>query len=182
MVLQRSTGGPAIGLPGITIREIETGESAVYERDVANEPSATVDKRLQSPTSTCWIADEGGRFVHASWVETRAAWVGEADRFFVVPDGDAYIYESFTRPEMRGRGVYPAVLTAASVELAHRGIKRLWIAAETTNQPSLRAIEKAGFSRRFEVKVQRRWGRSQVRVPPGAEPRLSERPPGPLAK
>jgi RimJ/RimL family protein N-acetyltransferase len=99
-----------------------------------------------------------------------------------VPDGDAYIYESFTRQEMRGRGVYPAVLTSISVELAERGIARLWIAAETTNHSSLRAIEKAGFTRRFEIEVRRRWGRTAVSVPPGAEPRFSERRAGPLAK
>jgi GNAT superfamily N-acetyltransferase len=182
VVLQRSTGGQATLLPGIAIREIEPGESEDYERDVANEPAATVDQRLGSPTSTCWIAVEGGRLVHASWIETRAAWVGEADRFFVVPDGDAYIYESFTRPEVRGRGVYPAVLASISVELAGRGIAGLWIAAEETNHSSLRAIEKAGFTRRFEIEVRRRWGRTAVSVPAGTEPRFSERPPGRLAK
>jgi GNAT superfamily N-acetyltransferase len=182
VVLQRSTGGQAIHLTGIAIREVDPAESDVYERDVANEPAATVVRRLASPTSSCWVADEGGRFVHASWIETRAAWVGEADRFFVVPEGGAYIYESFTRPEMRGRGVYPAVLTAISAELAQRGIATLWIAAEATNHSSLRAIAKAGFSPSFQIEVRRRWGRTQVVVPRGAEPRFSERLPGPLAK
>jgi GNAT superfamily N-acetyltransferase len=110
--------------------------------------------------------------VHASWVETAAAWVGEADRTFVVPPGDAYIYESFTRPEMRGRGVYPAVLAAISSELGTRGLGQLWIAAEATNRSSLKAIEKAGFVRSFEVTIHRRWARTSVTVPPGVTPQF----------
>jgi GNAT superfamily N-acetyltransferase len=127
------------------------------------------------PDASCWIADEGGRLVHASWVATQAAWVGEAARCFIVPPGDAYIYESFTRPEMRGRGVYPAVLTTISQTLGERGTGVLWIAAETTNHASLRAIHKAGFVHSFEVSVRRRGGRVDVVVPPGVPPQLVER-------
>jgi ribosomal protein S18 acetylase RimI-like enzyme len=100
--------------------------------------------------------------------------MGEAERLFLVPSGDAYIYESFTRPEMRGRGVYPAVLATLSERLGARGIARLWIAAETTNAPSLRAIEKAGFSEAFRIEVVRRLGRVEVRMPSGVAPQLRE--------
>jgi GNAT superfamily N-acetyltransferase len=116
----------------------------------------------------------GSRIAHASWVATQSAWVGEADRSFVVPPGDAYIYQSFTTPEMRGKGVYPAVLNTISARLGARGIAKLWIAAERTNHSSLRAIEKAGFSRTFEIEVRRRWGRTKVSVPPNIEPGLRE--------
>jgi GNAT superfamily N-acetyltransferase len=156
------------------IREAEPADASAYERDVGTDLAATVKSRLASPTSSCWLAEKDGGIVHSSWMETEAAWVGEADRFFVVPSGDAYIYQSFTRPEMRGQGVYPAVLRTISARSASRGIRRLWIAAERTNLSSLRAIEKAGFVRSFEIVVRRRLGRTVVTVPAGAEPQLRE--------
>lgn len=161
-------------MPGMRIREAEPADASAYERDVGTDLAATVKSRLASPTSSCWLAEKDGGIVHSSWMETEAAWVGEADRFFVVPSGDAYIYQSFTRPEMRGQGVYPAVLRTISARSASRGIRRLWIAAERTNLSSLRAIEKAGFVRSFEIVVRRRLGRTVVTVPAGAEPQLRE--------
>jgi GNAT superfamily N-acetyltransferase len=183
VVLQRPTGGSEGGVPGLGIRQAEPTDGVAYERDIGTEIAATVRSRLSSPTSSCWLAEKEGVIVHASWMETRIAWVGEAQRFLVVPAGDAYIYESFTRPEMRGQGVYPAVLRTISSRTATQGIRRLWIAAEATNQPSLKAIEKAGFVRSFEIEVRRRWGRTVVTTPPGAELQLREGPEGPpLAK
>jgi hypothetical protein len=76
---------------------------------------------------------------------------------------------------MRGRGVYPVVLATISERLGARGTRQLWIAAETTNHSSLRAIEKAGFVRSFEIEVRRRFGRVHVEVPAGAEPEFRER-------
>jgi GNAT superfamily N-acetyltransferase len=175
VVLQRPAGGQAAPHSGIEIREAEPGDAPAYERDIGTSPGPAVERRLGEPGSSCWIAQEGGRIVHASWVATQAAWLGEAARSFVVPPGDAYIYESFTRPEMRGRGVYPAVLITISKTLGQRGTRMLWIAAETTNVPSLRAIEKAGFTHSFEIRVRRRAGRVHVVVPPGVAPQLHER-------
>jgi GNAT superfamily N-acetyltransferase len=174
VVLQRPAGGPGADLPGLSIREARAEDAAAYERDIGTDLAATVRQRLSGSGSSCWIALSGGRIVHASWVVTESAWVGEADRFFVVPPGDAYIYESFTAPDVRGRGVYPAVLATISTRLGARGISRLWIAAETTNHSSLRAIQKAGFTRSFEIGARRRWGRTDVTFPEGAEPQLRE--------
>ncbi|MEA2508282.1 MAG: hypothetical protein QOG21_364 [Actinomycetota bacterium] len=172
VVLQRPAGGSGADIPGFSIREARDEDAAAYERDIGTDLAATVNQRLASSGSSCWIALSGGRIVHGSWVATKSAWVGEADRFFMVPPGDAYIYESFTAPEIRGQGVYPAVLAIVSARLAARGISRLWIAAETTNHSSLRAIQKAGFTRSFEIGVRRRWGRTDVTVAEGAEPQL----------
>jgi GNAT superfamily N-acetyltransferase len=173
-VLVRPAGGSPSELPALSIREARDEDAGAYERDIGTDLAATVRRRLATPGSSCWIAVRGNRIVHSSWVATRSAWMGEAGRFFVVPRGDAYIYESFTRPEMRGRGIYPAVLTTISSRLGARDIARLWIAAEATNHSSLRAIEKAGFARTFEIRVRTRAGRTEVTVPSGVEPELRE--------
>jgi GNAT superfamily N-acetyltransferase len=154
------------------IRELGPEDAPAYEKDIGTDPAPTVERRLAAPGASCWIARSADRIEHASWVETDAAWMGEAERLFVVPPGDAYIYESFTRPEVRGRGIYPAVLAAIAERLGARGLARLWIAAEATNAPSLSAIQKAGFTHAFEIGVRRRLGRVSVTMPAGVTPQL----------
>jgi ribosomal protein S18 acetylase RimI-like enzyme len=104
--------------------------------------------------------------------------VGEIERVFIVPPGDAYIYESFTRPEMRGRGIYPAVLSTISERLGAQGVRCLWIAVEATNLSSLRAIQKAGFAFAFEIGLRRRLGRTEVSIPDGVAPGFRRRSEG----
>jgi RimJ/RimL family protein N-acetyltransferase len=178
IVLQRPAGGTAATVPDVSIREADASDARAYERDIGTDLAATVVTRLSEPTSSCWIAETGGRMVHSSWVATESAWVGEIERVFIVPPGDAYIYESFTRPEMRGRGIYPAVLLTISERLGAGSVRRLWIAVEATNPSSLRAIQKAGFISAFEIGLRHRFGRSQVRIPPGAVPGFRKRDQG----
>ncbi|MDP9222950.1 MAG: GNAT family N-acetyltransferase [Actinomycetota bacterium] len=171
-MLVRPAGGSLPVTEGIEVREATADDAAAYERDIGSDPAPAFRLRLSRPGSTCWLALMDTMIVHASWVETEAAWMGEVARYFVVPPGDAYIYESFTRPEVRGRGLYPTVLRTIAAALGSRGTRRLWIAAEETNRPSLRAIEKAGFAPAFGITMSRRWGRTRVAVSGEAEPRL----------
>ncbi|MEA2507079.1 MAG: hypothetical protein QOH48_1697 [Actinomycetota bacterium] len=172
VVLDRPAGGVAAAIPGMEIRELGPEDARGYEKDIGTDPAATLVRRLTAPGASCWIARSGDEIVHASWVETAAAWMGEAERFFVVPPGEAYIYESFTRPEVRGHGIYPAVLATIAEQLGARAVARLWIAAEATNAASLRAIQKAGFTTEFEIGVRRRLGRVAVTMPAGVTPQL----------
>jgi GNAT superfamily N-acetyltransferase len=178
VVLQRPTGGREAVPAGIEVREATGDDGAGYERNIGTDSAVTFRRRLSTPGGSCWLALAGDAIVHASWVETEAAWVGEVSRYFVVPAGDGYIYESFTRPEMRGRGVYPAVLTAIAAALRPRGLNRLWIAAEQDNRPSLRAMEKAGFVPVSEIRMRLRVGRTTVATSGHLQPRLElTRPP-----
>jgi ribosomal protein S18 acetylase RimI-like enzyme len=177
LVLQRRAGGTAAPTTELIVREARHSDAPAYERDIGTETAGRVAERLSRPGASCWIAETGGHMVHASWVETKAAWVGEIERLLVVPPGDAYIYQSFTRPEMRGRGIYPAVLTTLSERLGSRGINCLWIAVEATNPASLRAIQKSGFTHVFEIAFQHRFGRIQVSVPDGVAPSFEKKPP-----
>lgn len=160
-VLDRPTGGEPEHRPDASFRIAAPEDAAAYARDIATDSARTFRSRLSDETE-CYLVESRGRLLHASWVTTDSAWTLELDAFVSPPPGHAYIYESFTRPETRGRGIYPFALRNICADLAGRGIPRAWIAVEATNAPSARAISKAGFDVAFELPFHRRWGKVQV--------------------
>jgi ribosomal protein S18 acetylase RimI-like enzyme len=139
-----------------------TGDDADdYEIFVGTDSARTFARRLSRDTD-CWLIRGRGMILHATWTTSGAAWTGEIRRFFVAPPQAAYIYESFTRPDARGLGLYPMALSGIGDALAADGIERLFVGVEVDNTPSLRAITKAGFQPAFSVTFHRRFGRLTV--------------------
>ncbi|MFN2586501.1 MAG: GNAT family N-acetyltransferase, partial [Actinomycetota bacterium] len=97
-------------------------------------------------------------------VTSSAAWTREIRAYLVPPPGDAYVYESFTAPEARGRGVYPFALASICSWAVVRDIVRVWVAVERGNAPSFRAIAKAGFEPSYSIGYARRLGRLTLDV------------------
>lgn len=172
LVLTRPSGGTAELRPDLTFREADLSDAAAYARHIGTDSVRTFRGRLSEETR-CYLVESSGRLLHASWVTTGSAWTAELKTFVCPPDGDAYIYESFTRPETRGRGIYPFALRNICRVLAERDIGRAWIAVEATNAPSVRAITKAGFEPAFELAFHRRWLKVQVEAPSGPHPELA---------
>jgi hypothetical protein len=110
---------------------------------------------------------KGELIVHSSWVTTAAAWTREIRGYMIPPTGDAYVYESFTRPEVRGRGVYPFALRSISSWGAVAGVSRVWVAVEADNPASLKAVAKGGFEPAFRFSYRRRVGRLNIDPPTG---------------
>ena len=160
--------GPGSDPPATTtsIRVAEATDADVYARDVGTDSPRTFVDRLD-PTTRCYLALHDRRIVHATWVTSSAAWIGEIRRYFVVPERSLYIYESFTSPDVRGRGIYPEVLRHIAADARREGSTELWIGVGDTNAPSLRAIDKAGFARAFDISARRRWGRVEIRSTAG---------------
>ncbi|CAN5760134.1 hypothetical protein BH18ACT15_BH18ACT15_09430 [soil metagenome] len=135
-----------------------------YARDIGTESPATFAARL-GPHTSCFLSADGERLLHASWVTTCAAWTRELRRYVRPPAGSAYVYESYTSPAARGRGIYPAALRSMGSWLTERGLQRMWVAVEEDNPPSLRAVTKAGFTEQFVVRYARRAGRLKIELP-----------------
>jgi GNAT superfamily N-acetyltransferase len=153
--------------PGRSIvRRATPDDAAAYARDIGTDSAGTFARRL-SPETDCWLLIENDRILHASWATTSPAWTRELRAFFRPPAGDLYTYESFTRPEGRGRGAYPIVLAHLCADAAGRGLRRAWVGVEADNAPSLRAVAKAGFQPAFRVRFRRRLGRLWTGEPEG---------------
>lgn len=159
---------------GLRVRRADHSDAPRYARDIGTDSNSSFRHRL-TRTTACFVAELDGRIVHSSWVTTSGAWTRELQHYVVPPrgesrtntGGEAYVYESFTRPEVRGRGAYPLVLRYIMVWAAVAGLTRVWVAVESTNAASLRAITKAGFSPGFELSFGRRLGRLRRSEPVG---------------
>ena len=174
----------APGAPGrndLEFRAASPADGVRYARDIGTDSAGTFSRRLSDGTH-CFIVEDDRRLLHASWVTTSGAWTRELRAYLVPPPGDAYIYESFTRADARGRGVYPFALDSIVAWAAATGVRRLWVAVEEHNPPSLRSVTKAGFTEAFRLPFSRRWGRLRIGAATGpraeiAAAFLSQKPP-----
>lgn len=152
-------------------------DADAYARDVGTDSPATFTARMTGRTR-CFLVRHNGSIVHASWVTESAAWTREIARFVLVPPGDAYVYESYTRPEVRGRGVYPFALRKIVTWAHEQGLAKVWVAVEDLNRASIRAVTKAGFEEAFRISFRRRLGIVTIDSPsPEARGLLSGTPP-----
>lgn len=151
---------------GVMFKEADATDAELYARDIGTDSPSTFQARLSESTH-CFLVIGNGRVLHASWVTTSAAWMRELQRYFCPPAGEAYIYESFTRPDTRGRGIYPFALDSICEHLANMSIARAWVGVEDGNDASMRAVGKAGFEIGFDIRYRRRWGRLALSPPEG---------------
>lgn len=85
-----------------------------------------------------------GKCIHRSWYKEGS---GKVDIYkflpFYLKENEAYIYYCATAEEMRGKNVYPFVISYIAQMV--RGSNRVFIATSNKNIASMRGIEKAGF-------------------------------------
>ena len=152
----------------LTFTRAVPADGARYANDIGTDSASTFAARLSNDTH-CFLVSEGETLLHASWVTTAGAWTRELRAYLVPPGGDAYIYESFTRADARGRGVYPFALANILEWGASTGLDRLWVAVEEHNPPSMRAVAKAGFQEAFRLPFARSLGRLRLGVATGPQ-------------
>lgn len=152
------------GARGLLLRRLGPADAGTYARSIGTDSETSFRMRL-SDGQRCYVVEDAGTVLHASWVTTTAAWTREIRSFVCVQPGDAYVFESFTAPAARGRGVYPFALESVCRALAAEDIGGLWIAVEHSNEPSMRAVRKAGFEQVGEIAYRRRLGVLAVDAP-----------------
>jgi ribosomal protein S18 acetylase RimI-like enzyme len=168
VVLVRATDAQPIGpREDLLFGRATPHDAEAYARDIGTDSASTFRTRLTA-TTRCYLVRDSGILVHATWCTTNAAWTREIRAYLVPPSGDAYVYESYTRPEARGRGVYPFALSAIAADLSAEGIARVWVAVEADNAASLKAVATASFEPHSEIAFTRRWGR--ITIHPGTGP------------
>lgn len=178
--LARSTAGEASERSDLVLRVASDADASAYAAAIGTDSPGTFTGRL-SETTRCFVVFSDRRIVHATWMTIATAWTRELRAYLRPPRGDAYVYESFTHPAARGRGVYPFALDHIAAWLAGAGTEQVWVAVEADNPASLRAVGKAGFEERFRLAYRRRLGRLTIAAPSGPAPEfaagwLSKRP------
>lgn len=161
VIFARAAGGDLPEGHDLTFVKASPEDGARYARDIGTDSASTFAARL-SDTTHCFLVTDGDRVLHSSWATTRSAWTRELGGYLIVPEGDCYIYESFTRADARGRGVYTYGLKGICAWAAERGLHRTWVGVESNNAASLRAVAKGGFEPQLTISFRRSVGRLEV--------------------
>ena len=101
-----------------------------------------------------FVHTDGAQIGHISWLYYR----DDPNRILQLEDDECEVKFCLTRPEFRGRGLYPAALTTIQEYLRQRGYKRCFICVKEDNEPSIRGIEKAGFTRAGSTRIRKALG------------------------
>jgi GNAT superfamily N-acetyltransferase len=90
----------------------------------------------------CTVALWEGKLVHVSWVTVAGAWVPELRATLRPAPGDAYVYDAFTLPEVRGTQVQPAASAHLLAWARDQGHRRVTFYVRGSNPSALRIVEK----------------------------------------
>jgi len=104
---------------------------------------------------------ENGRLVHYGWLVERQqqAAIAEIGQVFEMPPGSAVLYNFYTHPEHRGKGLYQRSLAQMAYDAANiPGTQYVYIGALKENAVSCHVIEKAGFQYQQSLFQTRRLG------------------------
>jgi len=127
--------------PGV---ELAVWDSPPAEGDAGRPWHAEAERRIHEGQA-CVVARHGGDVMAYCWLTWRPEWVAEIDRFVVPGPDEAYLYEAFTQPTWRGRGLFSAMLFRLLAYARAQGRRRALIFVLTDNRASRRAIERTGF-------------------------------------
>jgi GNAT superfamily N-acetyltransferase len=93
----------------------------------------------------CFVAWHDRRIVAAAWIAARPVWVPFLGCDIETAPGEAQIYDKFTLPAFRGRGIANAVRTRHLRYLRDAGFRRAIGAVLPENASSLRDDARGGF-------------------------------------
>ncbi|MFH1626167.1 MAG: GNAT family N-acetyltransferase [Pseudomonadota bacterium] len=130
----------------VEIQFISDGSSHAKENlmNGGNLNAEIFEGRLRKGDSCC-TASFTGEIISYCWVATDAAYVGEIDMKIRLKSGELYLYDAFTKPEHRGNGLFPRILTAILRYGRENGYQRALIFTLSSNNSSITAIKKVGF-------------------------------------
>lgn len=104
-----------------------------------------VRERL-SAGNDLWLAEDDGGPLFRCWIYRRRAPVLAAPGGWLeLPDDTVVLEDSATTPRARGRGIAPGAWTAIADALRDEGLVHLITKVGVANEPSRKAVAKAGF-------------------------------------
>lgn len=104
---------------------------------------AVVRQRLARGHTCIGLCSEGC-LVHVSWVASSSAHVGYLGCDIELAPGDAYTYEAYTAPEVRGCNLSPYRIAWMMDYLRERGYRRLILVVMPENRTAFRPVQKVG--------------------------------------
>lgn len=128
----------------IIVGLLRESEAMEYVELRVGTPLREVKRRFEAGR-LCFVARLQGRLVAVTWAAVDHAWSCFLSCEIPVAADEVYVYDSFTSPELRGKGVSPAIGTHVLRYFHEAGYRCAIRAVESTNRSSLRAVAKAGY-------------------------------------
>jgi RimJ/RimL family protein N-acetyltransferase len=99
--------------------------------------------------------------VNIAWT-TRGALILEPG-WSIDEAGSVGIYDCYTLPAHRGKGIYTDTLVRLLSGAQQEGARSAFIAVDPENRASIKGIERAGFTARYKLSRSRRFGKQWLR-------------------
>jgi hypothetical protein len=126
-------------LPGLTIAP--AGEERLLARLTALDETEIARRRRRGHLP--WLARIDDQPVGWGWCAREEVAIGELGLIRSLPPGNRYLWDCFTLPGWRGRGIYPRLLQ--TMVTCETNADRFWLGHDFTNVASARGIARSGF-------------------------------------
>ena len=136
--LDRPAPSVAARIP-LTVELLDQSQLDEYNAFRRGVDSTAVRRQLEAGDQ-CFIARSEGRFVGACWSATGRGWSVYLSREIPLAADEVYLYDGFTTPEHRGKGVMPVLITETHRLHRSRGIRRGLAVAVPENQSWIRTL------------------------------------------
>jgi GNAT superfamily N-acetyltransferase len=136
-------------IPAIESRlplRVELLPAAAVDDYLAFRPNARRDRILSrwDAGDLCFVARYEGRIVACGWGAT-AAWTDYLQCAIELAPGDAYLFDGYTLPDWRGRGVFQTLGAEQLRALQRAGHRRAIRATAVQNTVALHTHSRGGF-------------------------------------
>jgi len=128
---------------GVTLRAAGPEDLSALA-DVVGKPAAEFRRRFEEG-DLCFIAEAGGAVVSVEWVRLRKYRLEEVDYAFDPGPRGLFLYDAFTAPEWRLRGLHVNVLQHVVEWAPARGVEDVFCHITHGNDLSLRTHLRFGF-------------------------------------
>jgi ribosomal protein S18 acetylase RimI-like enzyme len=124
-----------------------------------------IERRL-SDGGRVWLVRSRDELAFSCWTFARSTpTIAATGGWLELPEGVVCLEDSITAPAYRGRSIAPAAWAALADRLGSEA-STIVTKVETHNEPSIRAVEKAGFRQIARMEYRRIGGAERVRVAP----------------
>lgn len=107
-----------------------------------DNPSLIVDRLNYN--NWCFVARHEGEMISTSWAIIQRARIPSLFCEIQMANDEIYIYDSFTRPDFRGKSILPAIRAEMMRYFRAAGYRRMISQISPENKASLRAVQKVG--------------------------------------
>lgn len=127
----------------VDLIHVKKGDPAAEE--VAKALDHSLAKRRFERGEVCFAALHEGKIVSYCWMAQGKIGIEELDLAVSTLPDEVYLYDAFTLPPWRGRGLYPVILREMLLYAGRNGFSRALIFVAAGNTASRRGVLKAGF-------------------------------------